>query len=198
MRSAPEDSVHPQSAAEWRAWLQEHHTQPEGVWVLSWGRTAERNGFTYEELVCEALCFGWIDGQTDKCEDGRSMQRFSPRRRQSPWAKSNKARVEQLIAEGRMTPAGMAEVERARADGRWTLLDDAENLVLPDDLAAALDALPPAREVYEVYPKSEKRAVLSHIAQAKQPATRAKRIQEAAERAQRGERLPRLQPKAAK
>lgn len=194
-QSVPDDSYHPQSIADWRAWLEAHHTQPQGVWVLTWGRSAERNGVGYEDLVCEALCFGWIDGQTDKCEDGRTMQRFSPRRRQSTWAKSNKARVERLIAEGRMTPAGMAEVERAKAGGRWTLLEDAENLVLPDDLAAALDALPPARAVYEAYPASEKRAVLSLIAQAKQPATRAKRVQETVERAQRGERLPRLQPK---
>ncbi len=193
MRPVPEDSFHANTLAEWRAWLEENHTTSDGVWLLTWGRkgiaTGGKADIAYEDQICEALCFGWVDSQTDKAEDGRLLQRFTPRRKNSNWTKYNKLRVERMIAEGRMTPAGIAEIERAKADGRWTLLDDADNLLLPDDLAAALDALPGARAHYEAFPASQKRAILSHLLLAKRPETRAKRVNEAAQRAQRGERL---------
>lgn len=200
MRPVPEDSFHAHTLAEWRQWLIENHATSDGVWLLTWGRRGVAKGgkaeIDYEEQICEALCFGWVDSQTDKAEDGRMLQRFTPRRKHSIWTKFNKQRVERLIAEGRMTPAGQAEIDRAKADGRWTLFDDADNLILPGDLAAALDGAPPAREQYEAFPASEKRAVLSHVLLAKRPETRARRIAQAVARAQRGERLQRPQTKA--
>lgn len=191
-RPVPEDSIHPHSLEEWRAWLEANHATSEGVWLLTWGRQGKEKGgaaeIDYEEQVCEALCFGWIDSQTGKTDDGRMMQRFTPRRRQSNWTKFNKVRVERMIAEGRMRPEGLAEVERAKADGRWTLLDDADALVVPPDLRAALDALPSARANYEAFPPSARRQILSWIALAKTPTTRAKRVQAAAEKAALNER----------
>ena len=137
----------------------------------------------YEDAVEEALCFGWIDSQGGNVDDARSRQYFAPRNPTSGWAATNKARVERLIADGRMAPAGLAAIERAKANGSWTLLDDVEQGIVPDDLAAALAAHPPAAANFDAFPKSAKRAMLEWVAQAKRPETRARRVLEIAERA---------------
>jgi uncharacterized protein YdeI (YjbR/CyaY-like superfamily) len=106
--------------AAWRTWLGEHHDDPAGVWlVLAKKGTTEPTSLTYEQALQEALCYGWIDGQALSRDAATHRQRFTPRRKRSQWSKRNVARVERLIAEGRMQPAGLAEVERARGDGRW-------------------------------------------------------------------------------
>ena len=122
-----------------------------------------------------------------RLDDQRGLQWFSPRRPTSGWARTNKARVERLIADGLMLPAGLAAIEEAKRNGSWTLLDDVENLVVPDDLAAALAAHPPAREHWDAFSRSRRRALLEWITQAKRPETRANRIAEAAEHAARNE-----------
>jgi uncharacterized protein YdeI (YjbR/CyaY-like superfamily) len=107
-------------ASAWRNWLGEHHDDPGGVWVVVAKKgTITPTRLTYEQAVEEALCFGWIDGQTRRRDQATFRQRFTQRRRRSPWASSNVGRVERLIADGRMHPSGLAEVERAKADGRW-------------------------------------------------------------------------------
>ena len=128
-------------------------------------------------------------------DDERGLQWFSPRRSRSGWARSNKERVERLIAAGQMLPAGLAAIEEAKRNGTWTLLDDVENLVVPDDLAAALAAQPEAREQWDAFSRSPRRAILEWITQAKRPETRARRIAEAAEHAARGERPPQFRPR---
>jgi uncharacterized protein YdeI (YjbR/CyaY-like superfamily) len=104
-------------AAAWRAWLDEHHDDPAGAWLVIAKKGA--SGLSYEEALLEALCYGWIDGLARRRDQSTWLQRFTPRRARSAWSKRNVARVERLIGEGRMHAAGMAEVERARADGRW-------------------------------------------------------------------------------
>jgi uncharacterized protein YdeI (YjbR/CyaY-like superfamily) len=133
----------------------------------------------------EALCYGWVDSVNKTLDEERAMQRFTPRRKNSNWTAINKGRVARLIAEGRMMPAGQAEIDRAKADGRWTLFDAVQALELPGDLVAAFDASPPARANYDTFAPSAKQAILGWIATAKSAETRAKRVQIAAEMAQR-------------
>jgi uncharacterized protein YdeI (YjbR/CyaY-like superfamily) len=142
----------------------------------------------YEEAVEEALCFGWIDSQGANIDERRSKQYFAPRKPRSGWAATNKARVVKLVAAGLMTPAGLAAIERAKENGSWTLLDSVEALEVPDDLAAALAAAPPAREHFDTFPKSVRRQLLERVASARRPETRAARITEIATKAARNER----------
>jgi uncharacterized protein YdeI (YjbR/CyaY-like superfamily) len=153
-----------------------------------WRQSSGRTGLTYEEAVLEALCFGWIDSTASKLDDQRTMLRFSPRKRGSGWARTNKLRIERLLAEGLMAEPGLALVEEAKRDGSWTLLDAVEDLIVPDDLAAAFAAHPGSREAWEGFPRSVRRGVLEWIVQARRPETRARRVAETATLAARGER----------
>jgi uncharacterized protein YdeI (YjbR/CyaY-like superfamily) len=182
------ERFHPGSRAEWRAWLAEHHDRSDAVWLVLWRPRSGRAGLTYDEAVEEALCFGWIDGKAAGLDDERTMLRFSPRKRGSGWARSNKRRVERLLAEGLMTGAGLALIEEAKRDGSWVKLDAVEDLVVPDDLAAALAAHPGARDRWDGLPRSVRRAALLRIVEAKRPETRARWVAETARRTARGER----------
>ncbi|MHA7132429.1 YdeI/OmpD-associated family protein [Oerskovia turbata] len=180
---------HPETVAEWRAWLAEHHAdEPPGVWLVQWRRTNGREPIAYDALIEEALSFGWIDGTVRTVDDERSMMWLTRRKPGSRWTRLSKERVARAEADGRMTDAGLAVIAAARADGSWTRHDDAEALVVPDDLAAALADSPPAREHWDGFPPGLRRLILGWIADAKRPATRAARIAETAEKAQRGER----------
>jgi len=186
-RDAPR--VHPETAQEWRAWLVAHHgDSPPGAWVVSWKRATGKASVDYESLVEEALAFGWIDSTAATVDDERSMLWFTRRRRGSGWARSNKERIARIEADGRMTDAGRAMIEAARADGSWTLLDDVDNLVVPPDLAAALAGHAGAREQWEAFTPAARRNILGWIVQAKRASTRAARIEETATSASRGER----------
>jgi uncharacterized protein YdeI (YjbR/CyaY-like superfamily) len=189
MPTAPEgERLHPQTRAEWRAWLAEHHAASDGVWVVFWRQRSGRTGPSYEDAVLEALCFGWIDGKAAKLDDDRTLLRFSPRKRGSAWARTNKLRVERLLGEGLMTEAGLAKIEEAKRDGSWTRLDAVEDLVVPEDLAAALAGHPGARERWDAFPRSVRRSALERIALAKRPETRARRVAETARLTAMGER----------
>lgn len=180
--------VHPSNREEWRAWLEHHYATATGAWLVTWRRATGRPTLAYDAAVEEALCFGWIDGQAGTIDDERAKLYFSPRRAGSAWARSNKDRVARLIAEGRMRPAGLAVIERAKSDGTWALLDSVDRLEVPADLAAALDAHPPAREHWDAFPRSARQMLLGWIAFARRAQTRASRIQQTAEAAQRNER----------
>ncbi|PCE15066.1 hypothetical protein AUC47_14870 [Microbacterium sp. SZ1] len=161
-------------AAAWRAWLEQNHESTAGVWLLSVrGRST---GVGYDDAVRQALCFGWIDGPVRTFDDTTVGQWFSPRRRGSGWAATNKVRIAELEASGQMAPAGVRVLEAARADGSWTVLDGPEAGIEPPELTAALDAVPAARENWDAFPKSVKKFGLTHIAMAKRPETRAARI----------------------
>jgi uncharacterized protein YdeI (YjbR/CyaY-like superfamily) len=153
-----------------------------------WRKGSGRTGLTYDEAVEEALCFGWIDGRAGKLDDRRTMIWFSPRKRGSGWARTNKVRVERLLAEGLMAAPGLALIEEAKRDGSWTRLDAVEDLAVPDDLAAAFAGQPGSRERWDGFPRSVRRAALEWIVQAKRPETRARRVTETAQMAARGER----------
>lgn len=171
---------------ELRAWLTENHATSSGVRLVIGKKNNPVTELSYEDAVLEAVAFGWIDGKAQRLDEHRYTILFTPRRPGGTWAKSNKARVEQLVAAGLMTPAGMAAVEAAKADGSWNLLTDADDRVVPDDLATALAAAD-AAAAFEALPPSKQSMALYWIATAKRPETRAKRIAETVSAAVRGQ-----------
>jgi uncharacterized protein YdeI (YjbR/CyaY-like superfamily) len=181
LERAPE--VEPADRAAWRAWLAANHATATGVWLVGWRRSVDRPGLAYEDAIQEALCFGWVDGQGAGIDELRSKLYFAPRRPRSAWAGSNKRRVELLLAAGLMTPAGMAAVERARANGMWTVLDGPERNEVPDDLGVALDDRPGARAGWETIAPSMRQMLLATIALARRPETRERRVVAAVEAA---------------
>ncbi len=173
------ERVEVRSRGEWRAWLERHQASSPGVWLVTWKRGYDGH-LRYDDVVEEALAHGWVDSQPRKLDERRSQLLVTPRRPASGWSRRNKERVERLVAEGRMTPAGIAAVEAARADGAWTALDAVEDLVEPADLGEALDRSPRARGHCDAFPRSAKRAILEWIGQAKAADTRARRVEETA------------------
>lgn len=173
--------------ATWRAWLEANHAHATGAWLVTW-RKGQGPVLDYGEAVEEALCFGWVDSTGGRLDDRRTKLYFAPRKTRSVWSASNKARVERLIAAGLMRPAGLAAIERAKANGAWVALDEVEQGIVPTDLAAALDAHPPAAQRFAAFPWSARRALLIWVADAKKPETRAARVLETAVRAARNER----------
>ncbi|MBF2028579.1 MAG: YdeI/OmpD-associated family protein [Oscillatoriales cyanobacterium C42_A2020_001] len=180
-KSPPSNAVHPLTRAEWRVWLEQHHTRTEGIWLISYKKATGKPRFEYDEAVEEALCFGWIDSKPNKLDEERSLLWFAPRKPRTGWSKLNKDRIERLIAAGLMMPAGLAKVQAAKQDGSWNALDAIEALEIPSDLAAALAIYPEAAQNFGAFPRSAKRGILEWIASAKRPETRAKRIAETAQ-----------------
>lgn len=176
------------SRAEWRAWLAAHHGRPEGIWLVTWRKGEGRPHLPWGEIVDEALCFGWIDSLPRKLDAERTMLLVSPRRPGSRWSAVNKIKVERLIEGGLMTPAGLAKIEAAKADGTWCALDEVCALKVPADLAAALAANGEAATRFAAFPPSARRGILEWIAGAKRPETRSKRVAETARLAAQGVR----------
>ena len=177
---------HPESREQWRAWLADHHDTERGAWLVSWKQATGRPSLPYEAMIEEALCFGWVDSAVRTLDSERSMMLMTPRKPTSTWARTNKDRVERLLAAGLMQPAGIAAVEAAKANGSWTVLDSVDALEVPNDLAAALDAEPGARAAYEGFSPSNRKMILWWVKSAKRPETRERRIAETARLAARG------------
>jgi uncharacterized protein YdeI (YjbR/CyaY-like superfamily) len=181
-------TIHPETLEEWRAWLAAHHGRGRGTWVVSWKQATGRPAIGYEELVCEALAWGWIDSTAGTVDAERSKLWLAPRKKGSGWSRPNKRRLERLVAEGRMQPPGQSVLDAAVADGSWTLLDGPEDLVVPPDLAAALDARDGARATWESWPPSLRKQALTQLVLAKKPETRAARLARYVDAAARGAR----------
>lgn len=172
------EHVHPDDAAGWRAWLEANHATSPGCWLVAWKPATGRPTVDYEAGIQEALCFGWVDSQARSLDDERGALLYTPRKRGSAWASTNKRRVELLEADGRMTDAGRAVIEAAKADGSWTILDDVEAGVLPEDLATALAGDGQAQATWDGYPPSVRRGMHFWVISAKRPDTRVRRIAE--------------------
>lgn len=187
--STPDSELVVRDVRAWRAWLRKHHAEPDGVWlVLAKKGTREPTRLTYDEALEEALCHGWIDGQVRRRDDVTYKQRFTPRRARSPWSKRNVGHAERLVAEGRMHPAGLAEMERAKADGRWeAAYAGAATIEVPDDLAGALAAEPKAQAMFDVLTSQNRYAVLYRVTTAKRADTRERRIEQFVAMLARGE-----------
>ncbi|MCL4263871.1 MAG: YdeI/OmpD-associated family protein [Anaerolineae bacterium] len=183
-----------ESRAEWRAWLAQNHAQSDGVWLITFKKHTGSKHLPYDDMVEEALCFGWIDATARKVDEDRSMRWVTPRKPGSGWSKLNKERIENLIAAGLMTSAGLGKIEAAKQDGSWYALDAVEQLEISPDLETALAAYEVARQHFDAFPRSVKRAILEWIASAKKPETRAQRIAETARLAQDNIRANQWQP----
>ncbi|HKF19658.1 MAG TPA: YdeI/OmpD-associated family protein [Candidatus Dormibacteraeota bacterium] len=176
-------------ASAWREWLAKHHAKARGVWlVLSRKGTTTPTRLTYDEALEEALSHGWIDGLTQGRDDATYRMRFTPRRKRSAWSKRNTVIAERLMDEGRMHAAGIAEIERAKSDGRWqAAYHGSAAIEVPDDLAAALNAEPAAKAMFAILSAQNRYAVLYRIQAAKRPETRARRIERFVAMLARGE-----------
>jgi uncharacterized protein YdeI (YjbR/CyaY-like superfamily) len=178
-------------AAAWRTWLGACHGQRSGVWlVLAKKGASGPTTLTYDEALEEALCHGWIDGQTGRRDERTYRQRFTPRRARSAWSERNVGIVERLVRERRMRPAGLDAAARAKADGRWeSAYAGQKSIEMPPDLAEALAAQPAAREMFEILTAQNRYAVLYRIHAAKRSDTRARRIEQFVAMLARGETL---------
>ncbi len=175
--------------AGWRAWLADHVDDRDGVWlVLAKKGTTDPTDLTYDHALEEALCQGWIDGTKRRLDDATYQQRFTPRRARSAWSKRNVTIAERLIGEHRMQPSGLAEVERARSDGRCAAAyAGPATIEVPPDLAAALAQHPSAQSMFDVLTSANRFAIVWRVEEAKRPQTRARRIAQYVDMLARGE-----------
>jgi uncharacterized protein YdeI (YjbR/CyaY-like superfamily) len=166
--------------AAWRGWLAGHHRDSPGIWLVTWKKDSGHPRLGYDDIVAEALCFGWVDSLPRSIGPDQSARLITPRKPASNWSRRNKQRVAELTAAGLMQPAGLDAVAAAQANGSWEALDQVESLAEPADLAAALDADPAARRYWDAFPRSTRRAVLEWIGNARTGATRRARIERTA------------------
>ncbi|MCW3027452.1 MAG: hypothetical protein JWN81_663 [Solirubrobacterales bacterium] len=165
------------SAADWERWLEDRHAACEGVWIKMAKKDAAIDSVRYPEVLEVALCFGWIDGRREALDERHFLQRFTPRRQRSRWSRINRETAERLTAEGSMRPAGLAEVDRAKADGRWDAAYEGQrSITVPVDLQRELDARPQASAFFEQLSSQNRYAILYRLQDAKRPETRARRL----------------------
>jgi uncharacterized protein YdeI (YjbR/CyaY-like superfamily) len=178
------------SPPAWERWLEEHHAGSDGLWIKIAKKDTGMESVRYPEVLEVALCFGWIDGRREALDEHHFLQRFTPRRPRSRWSRINREKAERLIADGRMRPAGVAEVERARADGRWEAAYDGQRTIaVPEDLQRELDARPSARAFFAELSSQNRYAILYRLQDAKRPQTRARRLATFLEMLEAGETL---------
>lgn len=163
--------------ADWEAWLSQHYQDPKGVWLRFYKKGSKQPGIVYAQALDVALCYGWIDSQAQKYDEQSYLQKFTPRRKRSPWSKVNREKVGRLISAGRMQPAGQREIDAARADGRWDAAYDAfSRAQVPPEFQALLEANPEAKAFFEQMTQTNRYAVLYRIQTAKKPETRQRRM----------------------
>lgn len=177
------ESFYPSDRQEWRAWLQENHDNKQSVWLIRYKKGSNMPTISWSEAVDEALCFGWIDSKAKPIDDEKYMQFFSKRKAVSTWSKVNKEKVQKLIDDGSMTRAGLESIEIAKQNGSWTILDEVEALIIPDDLEEAFKTKTGSKDFFLSLSKSVKKNILQWLVLAKREETRQKRIKETAESA---------------
>jgi uncharacterized protein YdeI (YjbR/CyaY-like superfamily) len=179
-----------ETRAAFHDWLEANHATVDGLWLKVAKKGSGIPTVTYAEALEVALCFGWIDGQRKALDDVYFQQKYTPRRARSTWSKVNVAKAEALIEGGDMRPAGLAEVERAKADGRWAAAyDSPRTMAVPEDLQTALDASPEAAAGFAALDGANRYSILYRLQAAKRPETRARRLEQFVAMLQRGERL---------
>jgi uncharacterized protein YdeI (YjbR/CyaY-like superfamily) len=170
------ETFYPKSRQEWREWLQENHDKKQSVWLIYYKKKSNVPTVIYSEAVDEALCFGWIDSKAKPIDEHSFMQFFSKRKDKSVWSKVNKEKIERLTKEGLMTKAGFEIIEIAKQNGWWTILDEAEALIIPGDLEIEFQKKPTAKNYFLSLSRSDKRNILQWLVLAKRQETREKRI----------------------
>jgi uncharacterized protein YdeI (YjbR/CyaY-like superfamily) len=179
---------HAETRDQLRAWLEHHHRTERGVWVCSWRSGTAKPRCPYPDVVEEAICFGWIDSTRSVLDEDRGLQLLTPRKPKSSWTRLNRRRVADMEAAGLMTDAGRRAVEIAQENGWWTRHDAAEDLLEPDALATALNANAAARNAWDGFPPSARKAMLWWIISAARQDTRDRRIATVVDMAALGER----------
>lgn len=174
-------TFYPSTQADWREWLQENHLSKQSVWLIYYKKKSKIPSISWSEAVDEALCFGWIDSTARPIDDEKYMQFFTKRKAKSVWSKINKDKIEKLIATGKMNQAGFESIEKAKQNGSWTILDEVEELIIPEDLEIAFQANDGSKDFFMSLSKSAKKMILYWLVSAKQQSTRQKRINEIAE-----------------
>ncbi|WP_395317460.1 YdeI family protein [Variovorax sp. UC74_104] len=189
-RVAHDTPVECTNAASWARWLKRHHASAAGVWLRIAKKDSGIASVDHPAALEEALCWGWIDGQRKSQDEQYFLQRFTPRTKRSTWSQINRDKVMKLIDEGRMQPAGHAEIERAKADGRWdAAYEGVAKATVPPDLQAALDADKKAAKFFATLDSRNRFAVLFRTQSAKKPETRARRIAQFVEMLAKGEKI---------
>ncbi|MEI6136762.1 MAG: YdeI/OmpD-associated family protein [Chloroflexota bacterium] len=178
----------PVTRSAWRMWLATNHEAARGVWVVTWKQGAGRVGPSYEDIVEEALCFGWIDSRRQKVDDDRSALMCTPRKPRSAWAATNKARIVRLIAEKKMQPSGIAAIEEAKRNGTWGLSEQADALEVPVDLAQALAKNRLAQQHWDAFPPSVRKWFIGWVTSAQRSDTRMRRIEGTVKQSKQNER----------
>ncbi|HEX6171884.1 MAG TPA: YdeI/OmpD-associated family protein [Chitinophagaceae bacterium] len=175
-------TTHPKTRYAWRKWLEKNHSTSPGVWMIYYKKETGKRKFDMADAVEEALCFGWIDSTAQKLDDERTMQKFTPRKPKSVWSKINKQRIEKLIEQELMTPAGMSKIKEAKKNGSWDTLNNsdfhAENNSLPGELRNAFSKSKKALENFQAFPPGYRKRFLFWIDSAKTPETKAARIKQ--------------------
>jgi uncharacterized protein YdeI (YjbR/CyaY-like superfamily) len=165
------------SGAEWEEWLEDHHAVADGVWIKMAKKDSGIESVRHAEAIEIALCFGWIDSRREALDERYFLQRYTPRRPRGRWSQINRTKAEELIAEGKMRPAGRAEIERAKADGRWDAAYAGQRSAsVPDDLQRELDTRPAAKAFFAGLSSQNRYAILYRLQDAKKPETRARRL----------------------
>jgi uncharacterized protein YdeI (YjbR/CyaY-like superfamily) len=172
----------PSGRTSWRKWLEKNHATESMVWLTLRKKSSTQKGVLYDEAVEEALCFGWIDSTTHAIDENFYEQLFTPRKPGSVWSASNKKRVEKLMAEQLMHPAGLAIIELARKSGSWSTIDLSEAWEMPPDLLKAMKKNKTAAANFKTFPPSVQKMTFQWILMAKRPETREKRVQETIEK----------------
>jgi len=172
------DQFYPKDRKTWRSWLSKHHAKAPGVWLVYYKKESGKPRVAYADAVEEALCFGWIDSTMRPLDEERYMQLFTPRKPKSEWSKLNKTRVEQLIKNGLMTPAGLEKINISKANGHWEKIDHVEALTVPSDLAKQLGKSKKATAYFDTLKTTNKKYLLHWLNNAKRVETRAKRVEE--------------------
>lgn len=172
------EMIYADSRQAWRQWLEANHAKQQSIWLVYYKKKANRPTVSYNDAVDEALCFGWIDSKAKPIDDEKYMQFFSPRKKNSVWSRINKEKVGRLVSEGLMTKAGYEIIDIAKQNGSWTILDEAEALIIPKDLDDKFQKSPKALDYFLGLSRSDKRNILQWLVLAKRPETRQKRIDE--------------------
>jgi len=180
MQQTDKETFYPTSQKDWREWLQENHNSKQSIWLICYKKQANKPTINWSDAVDEALCFGWIDSTRKSIGDDAFIQFFTKRKPNSVWSKINKAKIERLIQDGLMQNAGYEIIEKAKENGSWIILDEVEELTIPEDLEKEFEANQGSKDFFMSLSKSVKKGILQWIVLAKRPETRQNRIKEIA------------------
>ncbi|WP_224997928.1 YdeI family protein [Cesiribacter sp. SM1] len=183
MQQSEIEIFYPASRTDWRKWLEKNHLSKQAVWLVFYNKSSDKKSISWSEAVDVALCFGWIDSKKIKIDKETSHQFFSRRKPNSTWSKINKRKVQQLIESGLMTEAGCKSIEVAKQNGSWTILDQVEELIIPQDLEVEFEKKPNSKDFFLSLSKSVRKSILQWLVLAKRSETRQKRIIEIVEHA---------------